>query len=845
MKQAFRLSSVGAAFGALVLSLAVFASHTSAQTTSPTPDSVIAQITNTVASAAFTPTPAPSPSPTPTPAPLVGRNSFASDISGDGRFVVIESTGDISTERSDARNNVDGNVEIFLLDYAQRRIFQITNTRNALKTVTGDPTSIGNIDVDVRNVRPMISRDGRFIVFSSNAYSNTDAAQTPLNFDGNDANNRASLKADGNMEIFLYAVPEVAPANLSSGAEVPEVNLSAGTLTRITNTPASRLPTAGVAQTTTSIGQPPFVADDNRAPFISDDGSVIAFVSTRNIPNAGGLTNNEAIPNPEIFIFHRPSGAFIQATNTASGVLNDNPNLSGDGSVLAFASTGDINSTEATDARGNQELYAANFNGTAVTNLRQLTSTPRSATGDPTIVFSPGRRLSRNGAFLAFETTADLQANGSVNGALQAALGTYVVNVGTGAFFQVAARPPAGQVTDVLRFPTFTGDSATIVFSSTLNLRATTGEALAENSADGLNPGTPTRRFTQIFSVPVPPAAGAPANYARLTRMPAIFSGVQPFPSDTTRRIAFSLAATELGGGNGDGSSEAFYLLLPVATSETPAPSPTPAASPAPVSFFTGASDRPIVAATPAPTPPAVVNASPGLLTIARSPLTLAPSNQEVSPNAAEEARRRPPLPIELNGVTVSIANAAAGLYFVSPGQINFVVPIGLLPSTTPLPVVINNNGAVIRTSLVVNSSQPDILTSTNGAGGRAVVLNVTNPCIAPTTEPFTVTTTRPTGGVCTATTTETVPTQLLIMLTGVRGLSTTNITVRIGTTDLSGTSILSVGPSRTAGFDQIIVQLPASLAGVGDVPIIVTATVSGTSFTSRPAESAPRVTIQ
>ncbi|HEX8852897.1 MAG TPA: hypothetical protein VF754_05385, partial [Pyrinomonadaceae bacterium] len=540
----------------------------------------------------------------------------------------------------------------------------------------------------------------------------------------------------------------------------------------------------------------------------------------------------------------RSTGAFIQATNTASGVLNDNPNLSGNGSVLAFASNGDINSTEATADRGNQELYAASFDGSAVSNLRQLTRTPRSPIGDPTIVFNVGRRLSRNGALLAFESIADFQTNGTLNGALQPALGTYVVNVSTGAFFQVAARPPAGQVTDVLRFPTFTGDSANIVFASTLNLRATNGEALAETSTDGLNPGTTTRRFTQIFSVPVPPAAGAPANYVRLTRMPAIFSGVQPFPSDTTRRIAFSLAGTELGGGNGDGSSEAFYLLVPVATSETPAPSPTPAASPAPVSFFTGASDRPIVAATPAPTPPAVTNASPGLLTIARSPLTLAPSNQEVDRNAAEEARRRPPLPIELNGVTVSIVNAAAGLYFVSPGQINFVVPVGLLPSTTPLPVVINNNGAVIRTSLVVNSAQPDILTSTNSAGGRAVVLNVTNPCVAPTTEPFTVTSTRPTGGVCTATTTETVPTQLLIMLTGVRGLAPSNITVRIRDTDISGASILSVGPSRTAGFDQIIVQLPASLAGAGDSPIIVTATVNGITFTSRPADSAPRVTI-
>ena len=70
-------------------------------------------------------------------------------------------------------------------------------------------------------------------------------------------------------------------------------------------------------------------------------------------------------------------------------------------------------------------------------------------------------------------------------------------------------------------------------------------------------------------------------------------------------------------------------------------------------------------------------------------------------------------------------------------------------------------------------------------------------------------------------------------------------VTVRIGTTDLSGASIISFGPSNTPGFDQVIVELPASLAGAGDVPVIVSATAGGTTFTSRPADTAPRITIQ
>ena len=294
-------------------------------------------------------------------------------------------------------------------------------------------------------------------------------------------------------------------------------------------------------------------------------------------------------------------------------------------------------------------------------------------------------------------------------------------------------------------------------------------------------------------------------------------------------------------------------MLTPVVTSETPAPSPTPAASPAPVSFSTGASNIPVATASPSPspTPFTVTGLSTGELGIMRSTLTLAPSTQQVNNNNAHEVFRRPPLPVELNGVSVSVSGAAAGLYFVSANQINFVVPVGLASTSTAQPVTVFNNGALIRTSVLINPVEPDIFTSTNGPGGRAAVLNVTNPCIAPTGEPFKVTTTRPkdsgTTGNCTSTDTETVPTRLLIMLTGLRPPSgqTPTITVRIGTTDLTGASIISTGPSLTPGFDQIIVELPASLAGAGDVPVIVSATVGGATFTSRPADTAPHITIQ
>ncbi|HVQ56259.1 MAG TPA: hypothetical protein VMS29_05850, partial [Pyrinomonadaceae bacterium] len=122
--------------------------------------------------------------------PVIGQisnstgESFAGSISGDGRFVVFESTGNVATENP---RNEDGNPEIFLFDFAQRRIFQITDTKSVLFNVCSSGSG-ANVRILMANKRPMISTDGRWIVFSSNATSSTPAAPdatNPSNFDGN------------------------------------------------------------------------------------------------------------------------------------------------------------------------------------------------------------------------------------------------------------------------------------------------------------------------------------------------------------------------------------------------------------------------------------------------------------------------------------------------------------------------------------------------------------------------------------------------------------------------------------------------------------------------------------
>jgi uncharacterized protein (TIGR03437 family) len=186
--------------------------------------------------------------------------------------------------------------------------------------------------------------------------------------------------------------------------------------------------------------------------------------------------------------------------------------------------------------------------------------------------------------------------------------------------------------------------------------------------------------------------------------------------------------------------------------------------------------------------------------------------------------------------VSVSVNGAAAGLYFVgnSPQQINFVVPLSVTAGVAK--VIINNNGTVLRGFVLIVAAQPDIFTTTNDAGGRAIAFNVTNP-MTRTGEPFPTMSLDPTGTL--------VPTVLELSVTGARGVATTEVKITIGTTDITGTSIVFVGPNREMpGFDIINFVLPATLANAGDVPIVVTVTRGSSVFTSRPADTAPHVTI-
>ena len=87
---------------------------------------------------------------------------------------------------------------------------------------------------------------------------------------------------------------------------------------------------------------------------------------------------------------------------------------------------------------------------------------------------------------------------------------------------------------------------------------------IPSNPDEGLNPNP--ARNSQIYSILLQVTMGAePAKFIRLTKLPvpSVLALIQPLPSNTVERIAFNLALTEVGTGNGDGFSESYYLLSP------------------------------------------------------------------------------------------------------------------------------------------------------------------------------------------------------------------------------------------------------------------------------------------
>jgi uncharacterized protein (TIGR03437 family) len=199
------------------------------------------------------------------------------------------------------------------------------------------------------------------------------------------------------------------------------------------------------------------------------------------------------------------------------------------------------------------------------------------------------------------------------------------------------------------------------------------------------------------------------------------------------------------------------------------------------------------------------------------------------------------PLPTTLNGVSLTVAGRNAGLFFVSAGQINY-----LIPPDTPVgdaDVVVRSNGNITHTGKVTVASAAPALFSANATGqgvATAVAARVAANG-AQTFEPVAVRSgntfvTRP---ISLDPATDRV--FLVLFLSGVRGAGNgdgnssngvaENVRVLLGGTEF--TPAYAGRQGSLAGLDQINLELPRSLIGRGKLKL----SVNAAGFTSNEVE--------
>ncbi len=184
--------------------------------------------------------------------------------------------------------------------------------------------------------------------------------------------------------------------------------------------------------------------------------------------------------------------------------------------------------------------------------------------------------------------------------------------------------------------------------------------------------------------------------------------------------------------------------------------------------------------------------------------------------NSAVQAQSLP-LGTSLGGVTVSIADTAgttanAQLYYVSPSQVNFVVP-ATIGSGVATVTVTNNGNKVASGNASIASVAPAIYTADASGSGFAAAIaasaassSLIAQCGASGCTPNPIDLSQ--GAV-----------YLALYGTGIRNSPT--VTVTIGNENV--TPIYAGPQNQYPGLDQINVQIPADLKGRGRLSVVVT----------------------
>ena len=180
------------------------------------------------------------------------------------------------------------------------------------------------------------------------------------------------------------------------------------------------------------------------------------------------------------------------------------------------------------------------------------------------------------------------------------------------------------------------------------------------------------------------------------------------------------------------------------------------------------------------------------------------------------------PLALQTAGVSVTIGNVGAPLYYVSPGQLNVQIPYET-PVNRPVTLTLTNNGRSATTTLTVASAAPGLFTDANGAivpsstvaRGAIVTLYLTG---AGAVSPAVATGAAPAAGTAAAQ----LPAPVQATTVSIGGVAATVAFVGIPTALVGVTQVnLRVSTSTPLGTQPIVV----TVGGIASAPATITVT--------------------
>ena len=563
-------------------------------------------------------------------------------------------------------------------------------------------------------------------------------------------------------------------------------------------------------------------------PSLSADGGQIIFESTADLANAGGQGFHAIDATMQT-----DSVRFVQIGQTrivAAAVSND-------GSAIAFSSAEDLIGQ---NADRNSEIFLRNGSG-----LIQVTHTSPDSISTRTVDGSFQPSITNDARFVAFSSNRDLVGrNADLN------FEVFIFDTVTSTVWQVTESSGIVGSTDakisgngsLLSFIRDNGQTlshgrtlvlydrasaqAKSIVENAPGLELTYGRALSDDGLRVVYSYETGEHQTQVFLFD-----GLNNKSRQVTNLPTRVSEVRlnPTISGDGKRIAFATRRKVMS--TSDGSVELYVFDVP--TSEfiqiTDAPTAAteevtssldrtgtvvafnfPRVLSGPVSSSDNANNSEIYLAI---VPPRIAFGSLAVLNGASlgnevtTPTILARGSIANGMGRAlafdtQQASGSPnnQFPVSLAGTTVTVNGIAAQLLYVSPTQVNFIIPDQTLTGSAEI-LITNRDGFASRSVITITDVAPGLFTTDGSGRGEGIIVNADN-LVAGSFDP--------TGGGL----------RLTVFATGVRNAG--QVTVEIG-----GQSTVVEGVRASPdlpGLDEIHLLVSRDLRGAGEVELKIQA---------------------